>query len=425
MNRPPRLLFDVTFTRTQDANVGITRTVRRLEEELGKLAPQYGLAFVPVVFSTRGFRVLSDKRSSPAEANATPPGPGERLRLWITNGPIRRIVSLRFPLQIRWLAWSAFSWWEFNRLSRRMPMLDAGPGDIFFTCDASWSYRVWVASRLLRKRKAKVVTVVYDLIPLRQPQYCTPLTVMALRRWVRRQLPESDAILCISRAVEDDLHQYAVETGLKLPPVANFRLGSDPILRIDYTSQVRPAIRDFVEGGPCFTAIGSFEPRKNYGLLLNTFDRLWDRGIDARLLIIGRRNAQCGDLLERIDQHPEIGKRLLAVFDGSDEEVAFGYAKSRALLFPSLAEGFGLPLVEARARGCPVIASDLPAFRELADHGVSIFPLDSAQALEGLIVSHLLDQHSPGPMAIFSWKDSAQSCMRYAELLLRKEAPSH
>ena len=419
MSLGPRLLFDVTFTRTQDVNVGITRTVRRLQNELGKLAPRHGFAFIPVAFNTRGFRVVPDAQSAVAERPASPAGLGEKLRRWITNGPIRRLVSFRFPLPLRWLAWRAFSWWEFNRLSRGMSVVDAAPGDILFTCDASWSYRVWLASRLVRKQGGKVVTVVYDLIPLRQPQYCTPLTVMALRRWVHRQLPQSDAILCISSSVEQDLRRYAIETRLKLPPTASFRLGSDPMSRTDESAAVRPAIRDVVTGAPCFTAIGSFEPRKNYGLLLNTFDRLWERGVHVHLMIIGRRNEQCPDLLARINRHFELGKRLLAVFDGSDAEVAYAYAESRALLFPSLAEGFGLPLVEARVRGCTVIASDIPAFVELADSGVYLYPAASSAALESLIVQHsgAIPLDKPPPMSEFTWRQSARQCLEFVDNL--------
>lgn len=402
----------MTYTRTQDSNVGITRTVKRLRDELAVLAPTHGMEFVPVVFNTAGFRAVPQEPVSQHNGMTMPHRSfKDMVRLWITTGPIYKLVSARFPLRLKWWAWSMFSWWEFNRLSRGAPGIDVGPGDVLFLCDASWSYRVWIAARLARKRGATVVTVVYDLIPLRHPEYCTPLTVIALGNWVRKQLPSSDALLCISRAVEDDVRQYALETGLKIPPMANFRLGSDPMSLAVGAGQVRKAIRDFVEGGPCFTAIGSFEPRKNYGMVLDAFDRLWTSGTDARLMIIGRRDAQCPDLLKRIERHGELGKRLLAVFDGNDDEVAFGYENSRALLFASLAEGFGLPLVEARGRGCRVIASDLPVFVELADEGVTIFTRDSPGALADMVLAHMHHEGRKVSMVPFTWEDSARRCL--------------
>ena len=109
-------------------------------------------------------------------------------------------------------------------------------------------------------------------------------------------------------------------------------------------------------------------------------------------------------------QHPQQGRLLLTLLDASDAEVAHAYAKCRALILPSLAEGFGLPLVEARTRGCLVIASDLPAFEELADEGVSLYARDSGAQLEALVAAHAsVDRRaSVAPMAAFTWKDSAQ-----------------
>jgi glycosyltransferase involved in cell wall biosynthesis len=408
----PRLFFDMTFTRTQSVNVGITRTVNRLLAEFEMLTPAQGMVCVPVVFHTSGFRAFSAGDAAEAESSNASARPSikDRVREWITTGPVRQLVS-RCPLPLRQLAWSAFSWYEFNRLSGHLPPVEIAPGDVLFLCDASWSYRVWTATRLARQRGAKVVTVVYDLIPLRQPQYCTPLTAIALRKWLARQMRCSDAVLCISRTVEDDLRQYARENGIGIPPTASFRLGCDPV--VTGSNTVRAHIRDFMTGGPCFTAIGSFEPRKNYELLLVTFERLWARGIDAHLLIMGRPTLECEALLEKIEKRRGEQSRLLAVFDASDDEVAFAYANSRALLFPSLAEGFGLPLVEARTRGCLVIASDLAVFAELADEGVSMFAGNSTGALEEQLISHLpVDRRTDvRPMVPFTWADSARACL--------------
>lgn len=420
MKRIPKLFFDVSFTRTQSVNVGITRTVNRLLAEFEMLAPAQGMVCVPVVFHTRGFRVFSPADGALAECSSLGARPPlkDRVRQWITTGPIRRLVSTRFPLLLRRLAWSAFSWYEFNRLSGQLPPVDIEPGDVLFLSDASWGYRVWVATKLARKRGAKVVNVLYDLIPLRQPEYCTPLTTIAMSNWLRRQVPISDLVLCISSAVERDLQQYAIETGIRLPSTACFRLGCDPIAKVP-SGEVRSQIRNFVDVAPCFTSVGSFEPRKNHELLLAAFERLWATGADAHLLLIGRATVEYKALIERIQALSSREPRLLAVFDANDDEVAFAYSNSRALVFPSLAEGFGLPLVEARTRGCLVIASDLGVFTETADEGVSTYSGNSVEALESAIHAHLaLDRRSQvRPMKPFTWVDSARACLELIEQL--------
>lgn len=412
-----RLYFDATFTRTQGSNVGIIRTVRRLYAEFERLAPASGLACVPVAFHTTGFRRLPPgwPASPPEPQPAGKAGPGERLLQWIANGPVRDLVSRHFPLPLRRLAWLAYSWWDFNRRACDLPAIDFAPGDVLFLGDASWNYPVWRAAREARRRGARVVTVLYDLIPLRQPHFVPRLTTIAFEKWLRRVMPCSDGVLCISRAVQEDLGRYAAQHGIELHRTASFRLGCDPVPAHAAAPAVRAQLREFLAGPPCFTAIGSVEPRKNYGFVLDVFENLWRQGVDARLLIVGRRTVEAAGLLQRLERHAEAGRRLLVLHDASDDEVAFAYAGGRALLFASLAEGFGLPLVEARARGSVVIASDLPAFAELADEGVSLYPSGSAGALEQLVLSHLAAPRQAPPAAPFTWTDAARQCLAFIQ----------
>jgi glycosyltransferase involved in cell wall biosynthesis len=177
---------------------------------------------------------------------------------------------------------------------------------------------------------------------------------------------------------------------------------------------VRPELGQFLAAAvPFFAAVGTIEPRKNHRLLLAAFERLWRQGVAARLLIAGRPDAQCRQLVEGMRRHPQQGRLLLTLFDATDAEVARAYASCRALVLPSQAEGFGLPLVEARSRGCPVIASDLPALRELADEGVFLFRPDDLDALVTLIRDHVATDRrcAVGKMPPFTWAQSARQLL--------------
>jgi glycosyltransferase involved in cell wall biosynthesis len=232
-------------------------------------------------------------------------------------------------------------------------------------------------------------------------------------------LGNCDAVLCISRATLDDLRNYCAERGLASPPAGHFRLGGDLPVAAPTSDNVGPGIRDFVAGAtPCFAAIGTIEPRKNHALLLTVFERLWASGVKAKLFIAGRTHEDCRALVVRLCCHPRHGTDLQVVLDASDQEISFAYSNCRALLLPSLAEGFGLPLVEARARGCPVIASNLPALLELADEGVSFFTQGSAEELEALLRQYVGTKPHPGtPMRVFTWEDSAAQLIAVAEAL--------
>jgi glycosyltransferase involved in cell wall biosynthesis len=103
------------------------------------------------------------------------------------------------------------------------------------------------------------------------------------------------------------------------------------------------------------------------------------------------------------------------LFDASDQELAHVYSTcSQALVLPSLAEGFGLPLVEARMRGCPVIASDLQALKELADEGVSFYHRNSLEELAALLVEQAsFEKRSRSTlMPCFTWKNSAEQLIQ-------------
>lgn len=271
-----------------------------------------------------------------------------------------------------------------------------------------------------RQQGCRVVLMVHDLIPLRHPEYGEPLVSMVFRKWLIRMLRCSDAVICNSQATERDLKTYAASMKLPLPPTGHIRLGCDPVLPVGAPG-TRSAIAQFFDKPtPSFAAVGSFEPRKNYAWLLRVFECLWNKGHNVNLFIAGRPTADGQALVSKMKQHPEQGRRLLTVFDASDQELEHVYTHARALLFPSLAEGFGLPLVEARTRGCLVIASDLPAFLELGDEGVSFFPQNSADALTKLVVDHANLNRSVqiAPMRAFTWKESAEQFVTTTSFLL-------
>jgi glycosyltransferase involved in cell wall biosynthesis len=408
MNAPQRIHFDVSYTRTQMGNVGITRTVRRLADALNSLGGADACVCRPVTFHTDGFRLAAADGALEGTGNRASTSRSAQLLRWATNGFVRRAVSALVPMGLLHRSWRLYNRLAFDRLSRSEKAVEFQAGDWLVLADQSWNYRAWTAAASARQSGAKVVLIVYDLIPLTQPQYCNPLFTRVFGEWLQRMLGVADAVLCISKATEQDLHAYGRSKNLGLPATACFRLGGDK-LEVRGEREVRPPLAALFSGHPCFAAIGSFEPRKNYGFLLDVFEELWAEGHGFRLVVIGRQNEESRVLIDRFRRHREIGNRLMCVFDASDAEIAFAYARCQALLFPSLAEGFGLPLVEARMLGCRVIASDLPALAELADKGVSLFPVNSRPALKQLVLaaSNPSPGSEPGKMPHFGWEESA------------------
>lgn len=417
--RMRRLFFDTTYTRTQREVVGITRTVRRLLEELEQ-------GVVPVTAIAYGSDRFHEVSSAGSEVAAGGVPAALTLRL-ATGRPGKFAVAqlTRLPWPILRPVWEYATGRAYGALCHGAPAAEFRSGDVVLLCDASWNYGAWRAVRNAQARGARAAFMVHDLMPVRHPQFCAPQVVRIYGRWLDEMVRASDAVICNSAATEQDLRAWAREAGRVLPPTGSFRLGGD-LRPLGDSAPARPQIECFLSGNmPCFAAVGSVEPKKNYGFLLDVFERLWAEGLDVRLLIAGRATAECMDLVRRMKEHPEHGLRLLAVFDASDTEIARIYENCRALVFPSLMEGFGLPLVEARTQGCPVIASDLPVFAELGDGGVFLYERDSAAALRTLLVEHARADARPlcGRMRPFMWKDSAGQCLRVAADLLGMTVP--
>ena len=209
----------------------------------------------------------------------------------------------------------------------------------------------------IQRTGVRPIYFVHDLIPIAQPQFCRPGELDKHRRRMLAVLETAEAVIGNSQATLDDLASFAAANGRPLPPAIAAWLGSK-----------QPNREHHVPGSaPVFVVLGTIEARKNHILLLDIWARLVPRlGESApTLLFIGQRGWECDDVFDRLETDDRLGGKVVELNECSDVEAVNYLAGARALLFPSLAEGFGLPMVEALAVGTPVIASDLPVFREI------------------------------------------------------------
>jgi glycosyltransferase involved in cell wall biosynthesis len=231
----------------------------------------------------------------------------------------------------------------------------------------SAGFRRWIATSDVRP-----IYLAHDLIPITHPHFCRAGEAEKHRERMRTVLTTASGVVGNSQATLDELASFAEEEGLKMPPAVAAWLGADPL----------PApTGSGAPDRPTFVVLGTIEARKNHQMLLNIWSRLIDRsGINApRLLIIGQRGWEAEPVFNVLDHSEKLRGHVIELNHCSDEELANHLASAQALVFPSLAEGYGLPLVEALGMGVPVIASDLPVFREIAgDIPTYISPIDEA-----------------------------------------------
>jgi len=282
----------------------------------------------------------------------------------------------------------------------------------------------------LRAEGVRLHFIVYDLLPILMPQVFPP-GGFEFHKWLALVGRVADGAICISRAVADELKLWLESADLrrKAPlAVGWFHLGAD--IENSSPTRGRPPEADThlarLRARPTFLMVSTIEPRKGYLQALDAVTLLWRRGIDINLAIVGKEGwrglpeasrRSIPEIVGRLRDHPEAGRRLFWMDDASDEFLDEVYAASTCLIAASEGEGFGLPLIEAARHDLPVLCRDLPVFREIAGGHASYFSGLAPAALADA-VQHWLglwrDDRHPGSagMSRQAWAESAEQLLR-------------
>ncbi len=210
---------------------------------------------------------------------------------------------------------------------------------------------------ILRREDARFVCLVHDLIPIEFPEYARPGGAALHRKRIETIVRHADGIITNSSATQAALAPFVAASGRSLlVRVAHLGVTTEP---------ASPAVATGER--PYFICIGTIEPRKNHLLLLNIWRRMAETtSADRipRLLLVGRRGWENEQVVDMLDRCPSLRGHVEEHGRLPDRDVRNLLAGARALLMPSFAEGYGMPVTEALALGTPVICSDLPALHE-------------------------------------------------------------
>ncbi|WMT47189.1 MAG: glycosyltransferase [Acidithiobacillus caldus] len=290
-----------------------------------------------------------------------------------------------------------------------------------------------------RDRGVQVWFVVYDLLPILLPQVF-PEDAQALhQRWLET-ISRFDGVVAISRAVADELVDWLQTFGPKRERPLSidwFHLGADTENSVPTTGLPADAeeVLARLSSRPSFLMVGTIEPRKGYLQTLQAFDALWTQGIDVNLVIVGQEgwkpvpHEQRRDIpqtIQALRYHAERGNRLFWLEGISDEYLEKVYAASTCLIAASYGEGFGLPLIEATQHKLPIIARDIPVFREVAGEYAFFFADARDPAVIAAAVRAWLDLHRAGTAPAshaMPWLTWRQSAKRLLDIVLGQAAP--
>ena len=326
---------------------------------------------------------------------------------------------------VRGVLVAASAWLHAQGLVDGQPRTDGEPidprwGDTLLMLDSSWT-RIDEYLPLfddVRRQHGKVYSVIYDLLPIRFPHLFVEGGAEWFADWLVKAIRHSDGCICISRAVADELEAFMRAQAVPAPSRLGFwHLGCD----FAKSPEAAPSERiRRATSGRTVLMVGTIEPRKNHALALDAIELLWARGIDVNLCIAGKRGWMVDAFIARLGKHAESGRRLHFVDGPDDDEMHYCYAHCAGLLLPSVGEGFGLPLIEAAQFDTPILASDIPVFREIAGNYATYFPLGTREQLAASIEAWLAaSQGGTVPasrgMPRLTWEQSAD---RLLDILL-------
>lgn len=305
-------------------------------------------------------------------------------------------------------------------------------GDVLLGLDLSGDMLVQAEGAGLftdyRNRGVAVHFLVFDLLPVRMPDVFPPGADRIYARWLQT-VTKFDGAICISKAVADDLAAWQAEIGIDWKDrrpfqIGWFHLGAD--MASSAPSRGLPDDAKWklrqLQARPSFLMVGTIEPRKGYLQILEAFSQLWSEGADVNLVIVGNEGWKglsqdsrrtIPEIVNRLRNHPELGKHLFWLEGISDEYLDKVYAASTCLIAASEGEGFGLPLIEAAQHKLPIIARDIPVLREVAGECAYYFRAREPQALADAVMNWLaLDEAKKAPDSVgmpwLTWKESAQ-----------------
>lgn len=365
--------IDVTNTLQARSITGIQRVTSEILRR-PRTARIRGFDLVPVTRDAIGWRRLTDVEH-------------DRLRLGpaAARGAIRRTVS-ESPFSG---ALSSLRAWVPGRPTRdprravasvpnhlRGPLFE--PGSLFFDCEASWHNQPARAELLpmLQSGGARTAMLGLDALPFERPEWFVPVIGRKFRDHVGAHLAAGSFVVCISEDTRSRLAAVAHDLDAPAMDGAVMPLGSDwPAPTADLTPP--PGVPErFV------LCVGTIEPRKNHGMLLDAWQRLEVLEPDpvrgsVGLVIVGRLGWRSDELARRLRRLHRSDRRVQWLRTVDDTQLAALYRDATAVVMPSLDEGLGLPVLEARRNAVPVLAGNRGGLPEaLGGGGILLDPED-------------------------------------------------
>ncbi|WP_400768447.1 glycosyltransferase family 4 protein [Methylosinus sporium] len=321
-------------------------------------------------YGVRGPHVLAPSRLARIVADVTPAAPDDssdwtRLRGWLLGDETAPSAPATAPRD----ALGQFLWRAPLRLANDAP--HALPPDALYLNIAQHACEFPLLFRWLERRPdMRAVFFVHDLLPLDRPEFFRRGYEALFRRRIDTILRHAHALLTMSEAVAERVEREIAATGARIP------IHVEPAPSTQ--GEAADARDEQLARSDYFMLVSTLEPRKNHLMLLN----LW-RALAAgpqpvpKLVLVGGRGWENQQIVDMLNRCEALRPHVRWTSDLPAAALRRLLANANALLMPSFAEGYGLPVVEALSLGTPAIVSDIPVFHEIAqERALFLSPID-------------------------------------------------
>jgi glycosyltransferase involved in cell wall biosynthesis len=273
---------------------------------------------------------------------------------------------------------------------------DSAPGDVLLVLGSPWSHPDY--ARLIAPQRARGLRfglLVYDLIPLRRPEWCDRGLVRIFRSWFDDIYPLCDHVFTISQFTATDIALYTIERGIAtaapitpIPIGTSFGGAADAVLPAGRTNRLP-------KPGSYILIVSTIEARKNHLLLFRVWRRMLEdmpRDRIPTLVFAGRVGWLVDDLMQQIANTDSLDGKLVLIKNPTDGELRLLYEGCQFTLFPSFYEGWGLPVTESLALGKPCLTSDRTSLPEAGGALTRKFDPDNLNDAYDAITKVITDQ---------------------------------
>ncbi len=270
-----------------------------------------------------------------------------------------------------------------SRFRKKQTKIRHQNGDALLVIDASWmsvhtTRYLWAFIKQLHVENSFFIPLIYDIILINNTGFFELATVKKFNKSFNNVVKYADHIITISKSEKKIIENHLKSLNTK-KNIEYFYLGSN--INNSNDMPIRDSLKKFRDK-KYFLTVGTIEPRKNLGFVLDVFEQYaWNNGLDKSVVICGKVGWKMRRLINRIENSSYLNDKLFMFNDLNDSELDFLYGHAHALIFASEREGFGLPLVEAINKGLPVIASDIDIFREVGGNYPVYFKLNDKNSL--------------------------------------------